>query len=115
MDDRVDAGHAGRQLAAQIGNALLALHRATREREALVSEIAVYRDLCQQQGKQVGLLRERLNQFEVALISTIRELQRREGNFDCFATAARGACDQLSCLWRARCLGLSVGHQSAGC
>jgi hypothetical protein len=115
MDDRVDAGHPERQLAAQIGNALLALHRATREREALVSEIAAYRNLCEQQGKQVGLLQKRVNQFEIALIETIRELQRREGNFDCFATAARGICDQLSCLWRTRCLGLSVGRQSAGC
>ncbi|MDD4979987.1 MAG: SAP domain-containing protein [Candidatus Omnitrophica bacterium] len=33
----------------------------------------------------------------------IKTIQRKEGNFDCFATAKRG-CDQLACCWRADCL-----------
>ena len=35
-----------------------------------------------------------------ALIKTI---QIEEGNFDCFATAANGECDQPDCLWRKDC------------
>ncbi len=34
----------------------------------------------------------------------IRELQRHEGNFDCYATALLGDCDQTECLWRKDCL-----------
>ena len=33
----------------------------------------------------------------------VRAIQRRESNFDCFATATDGYCDQESCLWRADC------------
>jgi hypothetical protein len=35
-----------------------------------------------------------------ALIKTI---QVDEGNFDCFATACSGECDQSACLWREDC------------
>lgn len=34
----------------------------------------------------------------------IRQFQRAEGNFPCFATAANGECDQFECLWRGECL-----------
>jgi hypothetical protein len=33
----------------------------------------------------------------------IKTIQRSEGNFDCFATAAN-YCDQPACLWRKDCL-----------
>ena len=33
----------------------------------------------------------------------VRLIQRAEGNFDCFATAEAGACDQMDCLWREDC------------
>ncbi len=33
----------------------------------------------------------------------IRMIQADEGNFDCFATAYEGACDQLGCIWREDC------------
>ena len=33
----------------------------------------------------------------------IREIQRAEGNFDCFGTAG-DYCDQLGCLFRDDCL-----------
>lgn len=39
--------------------------------------------------------------------SLIRDIQRREGNFDCFATAYDGQCDQVSCSWRTDCLALA--------
>jgi len=34
----------------------------------------------------------------------IRAIQRQEGNFDCFGSAANGFCDQGLCLWRKDCL-----------
>lgn len=34
----------------------------------------------------------------------IRAIQRAEGNFDCFGTAAAGICNQVNCLWREDCL-----------
>jgi len=33
----------------------------------------------------------------------IHKLQRQEGNFDCFASATDGECDQFDCLWREDC------------
>ena len=37
----------------------------------------------------------------------IKLVQRSEGNFDCFATAENGECDQSSCLWRDDCFDAS--------
>ncbi len=37
----------------------------------------------------------------------IRSIQSNEGNFDCFATAVSGYCDQGGCIWRDDCLSLS--------
>jgi hypothetical protein len=34
----------------------------------------------------------------------VRTIQRAEGNFDCFASADQGVCDQADCLWRQDCL-----------
>ncbi len=36
-------------------------------------------------------------------IELIKAIQRGEGNFDCFATAYDGMCDQAGCLWREDC------------
>jgi hypothetical protein len=33
----------------------------------------------------------------------IQEIQLSEGNFNCFATAVDGECDQLNCMWRDDC------------
>jgi hypothetical protein len=33
----------------------------------------------------------------------IKAIQTVEGNFDCFATAYDGACDQAVCSWRDDC------------
>jgi hypothetical protein len=38
----------------------------------------------------------------------IKQIQIAEGNFDCFATAYAGVCDQMGCLWRDDCLKASV-------
>jgi hypothetical protein len=40
------------------------------------------------------------NQLKTELIRTI---QLKEGNFDCYATASAGECDQPGCLWRKDC------------
>lgn len=50
-------------------------------------------------AKQYGLTPRGMN--KTALIQLI---QRAEGNFDCFASAYEGRCDQLACLWRQDCL-----------
>lgn len=33
----------------------------------------------------------------------IKSIQTGEGNFDCFATASSGECDQVGCRWREDC------------
>lgn len=43
----------------------------------------------------------------------IRAIQRSEGNFDCYGTAANGYCDQDVCLWRGDCIpGREGGRKS---
>jgi len=44
-----------------------------------------------------------------ARIEEVRALQRNEGNFDCFATASGGYCDQAGCLFRSECMSLARG------
>ena len=34
----------------------------------------------------------------------VKLLQRVEGNFDCFASAVHGFCDQVACLWHHDCM-----------
>jgi len=41
----------------------------------------------------------RLNPGRLGKVELIRAIQRAEGNFDCFATAHDGVCDQSQCLW----------------
>lgn len=45
-----------------------------------------------------------LDARHLAKAELIRAIQRQEGNFDCFATAAQGNCDRSDCLWRQDCL-----------
>jgi hypothetical protein len=33
----------------------------------------------------------------------VRAIQRAENNFDCYASACHGECDQAECLWRDTC------------
>ncbi len=40
----------------------------------------------------------------------IRTIQREEGNFDCFASASAGECDQMDCVWRVDCFLASKGR-----
>lgn len=54
-------------------------------------------------------VRQKAKQFHISSFgktkeSLIREIQRAEGNFDCFKTAL-DYCDQWACCFRADCLG----------
>ena len=40
----------------------------------------------------------------------IKSIQANEGNFDCFASASSGECDQAGCLWREDCFEASVNY-----
>lgn len=53
-----------------------------------------------------GLKPRNLNKREL-----IRSIQLNEGNFDCFATAHGGYCDQDGCLWRKDCYSASKTPQ----
>lgn len=44
-----------------------------------------------------------LNARGLSKSELIRDIQRIEGNFDCFASAIGGECDQNECLWRKDC------------
>lgn len=44
-----------------------------------------------------------INSFGKTKAELIREIQRKEGNFDCFGSA-QDFCDQRDCLFRATCL-----------
>lgn len=39
----------------------------------------------------------------ISKIKIIHSIQLREGNFDCFASAVTGTCDQWGCKWRDDC------------
>jgi hypothetical protein len=41
----------------------------------------------------------------------IRAIQKDEGNFDCFATAYSGICDQAGCMWREDCFASAHKHK----
>lgn len=41
-------------------------------------------------------------------IQDIRKRQREEGNFDCFARASSGYCDQTGCKYHDECVELSL-------
>lgn len=39
----------------------------------------------------------------ISKTALIRMIQTAEGNFDCYASAYSGECDQVSCSWREDC------------
>lgn len=50
-------------------------------------------------AKEVGLKSAKMKKVEL-----IRAIQKKEGNFDCFATANNNSCGQMDCCWRDDCL-----------
>jgi hypothetical protein len=49
-------------------------------------------------AKEIGLKVAKQNKVEL-----VRSIQVAEGNFNCFATATDGVCDQMGCMWREDC------------
>lgn len=49
-------------------------------------------------AKNFGIKTSRANKVEL-----VRSIQVAEGNFNCFATAVNGVCDQTACVWRDDC------------
>lgn len=49
-------------------------------------------------AKNFGIKTSRANKVEL-----VRSIQVAEGNFNCFATAENGICDQFTCIWRNDC------------
>jgi hypothetical protein len=49
-------------------------------------------------AKTYGIVPDKLSKTDL-----IKTIQTREGNFDCFATAYNGECDQIGCCWREEC------------
>ena len=57
-------------------------------------QIEEVRSIAKSQGINVG----KLSKTEL-----IKSIQAQEGNFDCFASAYDGECDQVGCSWREDC------------
>jgi hypothetical protein len=57
------------------------------------------RALAKDKGVKVGGLTK---------VQAVRAIQLAEGNFDCFARAVDGYCDQRGCLFHDECLKLST-------
>ena len=52
-----------------------------------------------------NLARERgLKPAKLTKRELVKMIQRAEGNFDCFASAVHGFCDQVACLWHKACM-----------
>jgi len=49
-------------------------------------------------AKAIGIKTGRMNKLKL-----IHTIQLSEGNFNCFASAAEGECDQALCAWRTDC------------
>ena len=50
---------------------------------------------------------KKINPGKLSKTELIKLIQSNEGNFDCFATAYNGECDQTGCSWRADCIDVS--------
>ena len=53
----------------------------------------------EKKAKQIGIK----NTWKYSRTDLIREVQRKEGNSDCFGKA-NGSCVQMACCWRTDCL-----------
>lgn len=51
-----------------------------------------------ERAKDFGIKTSRMNKSNI-----IQAIQLSEGNFNCFASAVNGECDQMGCVWRDDC------------
>jgi len=51
-----------------------------------------------ERAKDFGIKTSRMSKMDL-----VRAIQISEGNFNCFASAMDGECDQLNCMWREDC------------
>lgn len=65
-----------------------------KEKGAMTVKIQEIRSLAKGMG---------IKSFGRTKVDLIKEIQRQEGNFDCYGTAD-GYCDQLECIFRDSCL-----------
>ena len=49
-----------------------------------------------------------INPGKLSKTELIKSIQTDESNFDCFATAYSGECDQVNCLWREDCFAAAL-------
>lgn len=49
-------------------------------------------------AKDLGIKTSRMSKLNL-----IQTIQLAEGNFNCFASAIDGECDQQACIWRGDC------------
>lgn len=47
---------------------------------------------------EIGIKTSRMSK-----LGLIQSIQLKEGNFNCFASARQGVCDQMNCMWRKDC------------
>ena len=59
-------------------------------------------------AKDYGIKTSRLSKEKL-----IHTIQVTEGNFNCFASAVNGECDQLGCLWRKDCFAAAKKNAKA--
>lgn len=57
------------------------------------------RQMARERGAMIG---------NMTKVDAVRMIQLTEGNFDCFAKAADGQCDQGECLFHADCVKLAM-------
>jgi len=58
-------------------------------------------------AKSIGIKPGKLTKMNLIL-----EIQRFEGNFNCFGTAYQGECDQSACCWRTDCFATAQKPQA---
>ena len=52
--------------------------------------------------------KNRIDSAGMSKVDIVRAVQRKEGNFDCFATAYEVVCSPNDCLWRDDCIATSA-------
>lgn len=59
-------------------------------------------------ARTIGIKPGKLNKTKL-----VRDIQRHEGNFDCFATDINSSCNQGGCLWREDCITVAKRDRAA--